>query len=116
METFIVVSVLRALGKHEGFRERFGGGLVQPEQAVLHAIEHEAEVLPSFQRLDDHNKQLVTNALQAYFPLEMFITTEAVPAHMDKAKNSIANLESGMQFFVAALLIDHLVLTRSILD
>jgi len=89
-----------------------GGGSGSPAEAALHAIEHQAEVLPSFARLDRKGKTLIVATLQAHFPLDMLTSTEAVPTHFIKVKELLVPLEKGLAFFVAATAVEHLVQCR----
>lgn len=115
MDTVMVFLLLRNLGTHEGFRMRFGGGQTEPEAAALHAIEQDISVLPSFARLPPDQKALVAAALQAYFPLDMMITSEVVPTHLLKVKELCAPLEGGVTFYICAAILDHLVRCRTVL-
>lgn len=115
VDALLVACLLHLLGRHEGFRERYGGGHMSPEGAVLHAIDHESKVLPSYQRLSEQNKRLVSAVLQATFPLEMLVTSEIVPAHFGVAKDMLVSLNGGMGFFVSYLLVEHMASSRNIL-
>jgi hypothetical protein len=104
--------MLLLVGRHPGFQQRFGGGLRTPEHAVIYAMEHEPEVLPSFSRLSLAHKHLVLAVLQCYFPLEMILNTEVVPFHFARVKDLLASREKGLDFFLAALGVEHLVRSR----
>jgi len=113
MDTLFVFLILRVLGAHEGFRKRYGGDNVEPEAVILHAIENEVSVLPSFARLQPDQKALITAALQVYFPLDMLITAEVVPTHFLKAKELLTPLEGGMMFYICAVVLDHVFRCRT---
>lgn len=113
IETLMVLLMLRALGSHEPFQRRFGGGYPDASKAVLHAIEHEVTALPSFFRLDESAKEVIKACLKAWFPLEMLYATEVVPGHFQSAKELLAPLDGGLQFFVCALVVDNLVAMRN---
>jgi len=113
LEALFVCCILLILGKHEGFVIRYGGGPQRPDLAILHAIEHDPEVLPSYRRLDDTYKQLVAAVLRAHFPLEALITAEVSPAHFARTKDQMGPIEGGTNFFGAVLLLEHLVHARN---
>jgi hypothetical protein len=113
VDALIVCSLLLVVGRHPGFQQRYGGGQRTPELAVIHAIEHEAESLPSFACLGHAQRQLVLAALQAYFPMEMLLSAEVVPAHFGRVKDLLTVRENGMEFFFAVLGIEHMVRCRS---
>lgn len=94
VEALIVVCVLHALGRHEGFCQRYGGGHTNVELAILHAITREADALPSYQRLGEQHKALVHGTLQVIFPLESLLLTEICPAQYARAKERFEKLEA----------------------
>lgn len=112
-DALLVCSFLLVVGRHPGFQQRFGGGQRAPELAVIYAMEHEAEALPSFSRLSASHRQLVLAALQAYFPLGMLLNAEVVPSHFAKAKDLLVPRDSGIEFFLSVLAVDHMVRCRS---
>lgn len=113
LEGVLYCVLFRVLGTNEGFRQRFGRSCSQPEQVVLQAIEHERHVLPSFQRLSEKYQELVMATLQAWFPLELLVNAEAVPAHLTKIKDQLLPLEGGVEFFLCALALEHAARHRS---
>lgn len=115
LEAIVVCGLLLVLGGHAGFVARYGGGCGSPAEAALHAIEHQAEVLPSFARLMGKYKAMVVATLQGHFPLEMLTSTEAVPAHFMRVKELLGPLEGGLPFFAAAVALEHLVQCRSLI-
>lgn len=98
VDALLVCTVLLLVGRHPGFQQRYGGGLRTPELAVIHAIEHEAEALPSFACLSPAQRQLVLATLQAYFPLEMLVNAEVVPSHFGRVKDLFGVRENGIDF------------------
>lgn len=113
VDALIVCSFLLLVGRHPGFQQRYGGGHRTPELAVLHAIEHEAEALPSYMCLASPQKQLVYAALQAYFPMEMLLTAEVIPSHFGRVKDLLVGREGGVEFFLSVLGVEHMVRGRS---
>lgn len=113
VEALIIVSLFRALGASEVFRDRFGGGAASPEMAMRNAIDTEPECLPSYQRLKERSQELVLAALQAWFPIDMLVSAEAVPAHLAKVKDLLLPQDMGVEFFMASLAVDHAVRHRS---
>jgi hypothetical protein len=113
VDALLVCSFLLIVGRHPGFQQRYGGGLRTPELAVIYALEHEAEALPSFACLASPQRQLVLAALQAYFPMEMVLNAEAVPSHFGKVKDLLVSRESGLELFLAVLGVEHMVRNRS---
>jgi len=112
VDALIVCSFLLLVGRHPGFQQRYGGGHRTPELAVIHAIEHEAEALPSFACLPNSQRQLVLAALQAYFPMEMLLNAEVVPSHFGRAKDLLCARENGIEFFLSVLVVEHMVRFR----
>jgi len=108
-----VCSFLLLVGRHPGFQQRYGGGLRTPELAVIYAIEHEAESLPSFTCLSGPQRQLVLATLQSYFPMEMLLTTEVVPSHFARVKDLLVPKEGGLDFFLSVLAVEHMVQCRT---
>merc|ERR1719198_2021763 len=101
VDALIVCSFLLLVGSHPSFQQRYGGGLRTPELAVIYAIEHEAEALPSFACLAAPQRQLVLATLQAYFPMEMLLNTEVVPYQYGRVKDLLGTRENGIDFFLA---------------
>jgi hypothetical protein len=114
VEALMVVCVLHALGRHEGFCQRYGGGHLNVESAVLHAMTREADALPSYQRLSEQHKALVHATLQVIFPLESLLLTEVCPAQYARAKERLEKLDGGLQFLMVAMIIEHMVLCREV--
>lgn len=108
-EAVFIACMLRILGGHAGFRQKFGGGLEDPDKAILHAMYNEIESLPSFQRLQEHFQTLVDTTLQSAFPFSSVITTEVVPAQYEKIKTDVACHEFGLGFFLSVLALEHAV-------
>jgi len=115
VEALIVCCLLRVIGRHAGFQERYGGGLAVPELAVGHALEQEAQSLPSFHRLGDAQRQLVASALQACFPFEQLLSTELVPASLARVKDLMVPCEGGVLFLTAVVAVEHMVQCRTVL-
>jgi len=113
LEALIVFLILRTLGSRENFQKAYGGGHTQPEKAALHAIEHEVTALPSFSRLSAEQKCLVQGSLEAYLPLHMLVSSEAVPGHFLQVKETLSQEEGGLSFYMSAVAVDHLVHMRS---
>lgn len=112
LEALIVFLILRALGSRENFQRGYGGGHTVPEKAALHAIRHEVVALPSFSRLAPQQRALVESTLEAFFPLHMVVTSEAVPGHFLQVKETLSNEDGGLNFYMSALAVDHLVYMR----
>jgi len=113
LDTLLVCCILRVLGSNKSFQARLGGGLPNAEQAALHAIENEGEALPSFQRLSQDQKALVTAVLKAYFPLDAVACSEAVPAHFMRSKELVGTMEGALRFSVAVAAVERLVEGRT---
>merc|ERR1712217_924215 len=113
IDALLVCSLLLVVGRHQGFQQRYGGGVTTPELAIIHAMEHEADSLPSYSRLPLPTRPLVGSALQAYFPLEMLLSTEVVPAHFARVKDLLTARENGTDFFLSLLGVEHMVRCRS---
>lgn len=113
MDALMVCCVLSVVGRHPGFQQRFGGGFRTSELAVIYALEHEPDGLPSFSRLSLAHKHLVLAALQCYFSMEMLLSTEVVPLHFARVKDLLASREKGAEFFLAVIGVEHLVRCRS---
>lgn len=113
VDALIVCSFLLLVGRHPGFQQRYGGGLKTPELAVIHAIEHEVDSLPSFACLSPQLRQLVLATLQAYFPMEMLLNLEVVPSQFGRVKDLLADRESGVDFFLSVLAVEQMVRCRS---
>jgi len=113
VDALIVCSLLLLVGRHPGFQQRYGGGLRTPELAVIHAIEHEGESLPSFACLAQPQRQLVLAVLQSYFPLEMLLNGEVVPSHFARVKDMLVQREGGVEFFLSVLGVGHMVRCRT---
>lgn len=114
LDALLVLCVLRIVGSSSGFQMKFGGGLRTAEAAVLHAIESEPEVLPSYQRLDDSLKQLIIVCLRVHFPLDALISTEVVPAHFARVKEVLVPKEGAVSFFLAGIVAEHIVQQRGL--
>jgi hypothetical protein len=115
VDALIVCSFLLLVGRHPGFQQRYGGGLSTPELAVIYAIEHEAESLPSFACLPPPQRQLVLAALQAYFPMEMLLNAEVVPSQFGRVKDLLAGRDGGVEFLLSVLGVEHIVRSRNII-
>merc|ERR1712232_1612 len=114
VEALMVACVLHALGRHEGFCQRYGGGHQNVELAILHAISREADALPSYQRLTEEHKALVHGTLEVIFPLESLLLTEICPAQYARAKERFEKVEGGLHFLMAAMMVEHLVYCREV--
>mmetsp|Transcript_46386 Transcript_46386/g.93613 ORF Transcript_46386/g.93613 Transcript_46386/m.93613 type:complete len:498 (+) Transcript_46386:1-1494(+) len=112
LEALILCCVLRVVGGNAAFKKRYGGGQSTPEQAVLHAIEHDAQALPSFQRLPESQKQLIVLVLRVQFPFEMLISLEASSAHFVEVKEALAQTEGAVAFFIGVVAAEYLVHCR----
>lgn len=106
-EALYVTCMLRILGGHAGYRQKFGGGLEDPDKAILHALENEIESLPSFQRLPEHFQTLVEVTLRSAFPFSSLLTTEVVPFSFAKVKDDVASHDFGLGFFLSVLVLEH---------
>jgi hypothetical protein len=113
IDALIVCSFLLLVGRHPGFQQRYGGGLRTPALAVIYAIEHEAEALPSYACLASTQRQLVLATLQAYFPMEMLLTAEVVASHFAQVKDWLSPREGGVEFFLSVLAVEHMVRSRT---
>lgn len=113
LDAIMVCLVLLVVGRHPGFQARYGGGFRTPEHAALYAMEHEAEALPSFQRLPSSHKELLLATLKAYFQMEILLTSEVVPAHFGRIKELLVPCEGGVEFFLALLGVEHMVRCRN---
>lgn len=116
LEALVITSLLRVLGSNENFRTRYSISSTQPpELAALHVAENEIEALPSLRRLDETSRWLVVSSLKAFFPLDMLITTEVVPAHFSTVKELLGqSISGGVPFYLAVVGADHLVKHRNI--
>jgi hypothetical protein len=112
-DALLVTCLLLVVGRNPGFQQRYGGGHRTPELAVIYAMEHEPESLPSFSRLVLADRQLVLATFQAYFPMEMLVNVEVAPAHFARVKDLLTAREDGTDFFLSALGVEHLVRCRS---
>lgn len=108
-EAVFIACMLRILGSNAGFRQKFGGGLEDPDKAILHAMDNEIESLPSFQRLQEHFQTLIDVSLQSAFPFSSVTTTEVVPAQFEKVKTDVACQDFGLGFFLSVLVLEHAV-------
>eukprot|EP00929_Paragymnodinium_shiwhaense_P001212 TRINITY_DN101433_c0_g1_i1.p1 TRINITY_DN101433_c0_g1~~TRINITY_DN101433_c0_g1_i1.p1 ORF type:complete len:501 (-),score=134.27 TRINITY_DN101433_c0_g1_i1:104-1606(-) len=113
VEALLISCIYLVLGRNEGFRNRFGGKHLSSEQAMLHAITQEKECLPSFQRLSEDHKQLLTAVMKAYFSLETLVFAEVLPSHFNTAKESLGRFAGGLPFFLSLLLLEHACKRRS---
>jgi hypothetical protein len=114
-EAVFITCMLRILGGHAGFKQKFGGGLEDPDKAILHALENEIESLPSFQRLPEHFQAIIEVVLQSAFPFQSVITTEVLPAQFAKVKEDVSVHEYGLGFFLSVLVLEHAVKCSNIL-
>lgn len=108
-DVLFVACMLRIVGAHEGFRTKYGGGLLDPEKAVLHAIENEIESLPSFQRLNPDYQQLIEATLNTVFPFASLLNAEVVPYHFGQVKEMMVPHDSGVLFFLCIVALEHAV-------
>jgi len=116
LEALVITSILRVLGSNESFRNRYGvSSALPPELAALQVVENEIEALPSLRRLDETSRLLVVSSLKAFFPLEMLISTDAVPAHFATVKELLgSSVSGGVPFFLATVAAEHVVKNRNI--
>eukprot|EP00927_Polykrikos_kofoidii_P073691 TRINITY_DN69703_c0_g1_i1.p1 TRINITY_DN69703_c0_g1~~TRINITY_DN69703_c0_g1_i1.p1 ORF type:complete len:501 (+),score=107.53 TRINITY_DN69703_c0_g1_i1:82-1584(+) len=112
LQALIVVCFLHVLGRHPGYAKRYGGAHSNPSRVILHAIQHEARSLPSYQRLSAASKELVVSVLKAHFTLSTLLSTELSPALFGELKDSLGTTE-GLNFFSAVLLAEHMVVCRN---
>jgi len=115
LEALIVCCMLRVVGTHAGFQRRYGGGTTKQDQAILHAVQHSPECLPSIQRLEEPYKQIVLGVLQVHFTLANLISSECVPANFMRLKEHLGAIEGGLSFFIAVTTVEHMVGCRSLL-
>lgn len=108
-EAVFIACMLRILGGHAGFRQKYGGGLEDPDKAILHAMDNEIESLPSFQRLPEHLQALVEVMLQCAFQFSSVTTTEVVPSQFERVKQDVATQEFGLGFFLSVIALEHVV-------
>lgn len=114
LEALIVCLIMHCLGQHEGFRARYGCGEEVPEKVVLAAAEQSPEVVPSYGRLSEASKQLVTVSLQAHFTFGMLLTAEITPAHFLCIKELIVPVEGGLSFFLSLIGVEYLAAQRTV--
>lgn len=115
VDALIVCSFLLVVGRHPGFQQRYGGGHRTPELAVVHALAHEPESLPSYACLAPPQRQLVLAALQCYFPMDMLLNAEVVPSQFAAVKDLLSLQESGVDFFLGVLAVEHIVRCRTVI-
>lgn len=118
-EAVFVACMLRILGGHSGFAQKFGGGFEDPDKALLYAMENDCiyadgarkkiASLPSFNRLPEHFQLLVDAVLKTAFPFQALLSTEVVPAQFTLVKEDVAIHEYGLGFFLSVLALEHAV-------
>mmetsp|Transcript_107582 Transcript_107582/g.286299 ORF Transcript_107582/g.286299 Transcript_107582/m.286299 type:complete len:495 (-) Transcript_107582:133-1617(-) len=112
LDVLILCCVLRIVGGNAAFQKRYGGGETTPELAMLNAIEHESQALPSFQRLPEQKKELLVTVLRVQFPFDMLISLEATSAHFVEVKETLAHTEGSVAFFIGVVAAEYLVRCR----
>jgi hypothetical protein len=99
MLTFVAISALGAIPE---FREEFAPKVnADFQDAVLaHVLETKPEVVPSFQRLPERYKGLISDCMRVDFRFSEFLPAESVPANLALVKSSMEPYgEEGLAFF-----------------
>jgi hypothetical protein len=115
LEAILVCLLLRLLGAHPPFAERFGGtaSVQAPEKVALAACEHFSQALPSFTRLPKSSRDLITATLQAHFSLSQLMTGELLAAQLLPLKEQVLPTRHGLSFFLGVVTFEHLVTSRT---
>lgn len=87
----LVYCAIVAIGKISPFQKEFAPEATEPIGALTTIVQRHPNLVPSFQRLDEEQQDLILNNLkaQAHFNFGQFIQAESLPMSLAKCKDTL---------------------------
>jgi hypothetical protein len=101
VDAMLAFMAIHALGKIEEFRDELAPGFSKHmhDRALLHILETNAEVIPTYLRLSEKYQKLIKDSLSVEFEFSQFLQAENVPANLSVVKDRLGGDEDSLGFF-----------------
>ncbi|CAL1149927.1 unnamed protein product [Cladocopium goreaui] len=92
----LVYCAIVAIGKISAFQKEFAAEATEPIGALASIVQRHPVLVPSFQRLDEEEQNLIVYCLkaQAHFNFGQFLQAESLPMSLAKCKDSVTTREN----------------------
>ncbi|CAK0904969.1 unnamed protein product, partial [Prorocentrum cordatum] len=93
LSTTLVFVAIMNLSRIKSFRQAFAPDVDEPDEALAAILQKSPILVPSFMKLNEHQRQAILSALKANFNFGQFLQAENLPGNLSAAKQIL--MESG---------------------